>query len=198
MAHKNIEDRRAYDAKYARENRAWLRNRHRCTMCGQQDAYTMAGRIFCAVCNEKHNAYQRKYREEHPEKVEAKAAQQREMRTYRLEHHLCTACGDKLPEKYRYRTCEKCRAIKRGKKESYRREEGIPPKDMYRELGLCVRCGKPRLDGQVTWSGRDAQLCERCYNNTIQSAAKGRATLASKPEIKNTTFLRERVRQDGR
>lgn len=53
MGYKNAEDRRAYHRQYMREQRQWLHAHHLCAECGQEDAYTMAGRYRCAECAEK-------------------------------------------------------------------------------------------------------------------------------------------------
>lgn len=47
MSYKNIEDKRAYHRQYMAERRAFFREHHLCTECGQEDAYTLAGRPRC-------------------------------------------------------------------------------------------------------------------------------------------------------
>lgn len=167
MAYKDIEDKRAYHREYMRETRKWLKNRGYCMDCGKRDAFTLGGKCRCAECSERHSAYKRDRTAENEK--------HRMERERRRSNRLCTRCGNPLPTAhYPYVMCERCRASERQRQERQRREAGIVPKQLWRELGLCVRCGKPRLDGLTVWGGEEIKLCQRCYADTVNAAKDGR------------------------
>ena len=166
MAYANIEDKRAYHREYMRETRKWRMERGCCAECGAQDAFTLVGKYRCAECDEKHNGYKRD-RAADNEKLKRR-------REYRRENRLCTQCGKALSAKYQYLMCDSCRARDREKQEARRREKGILSRFLYRELGLCMKCGAPRMDGLKAWGGDEIQLCERCYDNVLKAGKAGR------------------------
>ena len=51
---------------------------------------------------------------------------------------------------------------------------------MYKELGLCVSCGRPRIKDKVGYDGKEILLCERCYANSLKWAAAGRKAFEDK------------------
>jgi len=159
-------DAREYSRNYMRETRRWLVDRGYCSECGNRDAFTMAGRWRCAECAERHNSQ--------PRDRKAENERAKEQRKYRRENRLCTKCGTPLPNLYSYVMCKNCRAHDRNIQEVRRRDRGIMPKSLYRELGLCVKCGAPRMNGLTLWGGEEIQLCERCYANTVKNSKAGR------------------------
>ena len=54
---------------------------------------------------------------------------------------------------------------------------------MFKELGLCVTCGRPRVKNKVGWDGREIMLCERCYANSLKWAEAGRNAFVEKHGI---------------
>lgn len=69
----------------------------------------------------------------------------KELYEYRKQNHLCKTCGEKLPDKCTYVTCEKCRA--------YRRHCYSAKK----KGGVCVSCGE---EDAYTMNGRSE--CAEC------------------------------------
>lgn len=66
-------------------------------------------------------------------------------RDFRREQHLCTVCGEPLPEGYKFMRCEGCRMYERA---AYK---------MHKDKGVCVKCGK---EDAYTMVGR--ALCAEC------------------------------------
>ncbi len=174
--------RREENTVYKRETRVFLRGLERCTECGAKDAYTMNGRWLCAECAEKHGDYNHAYYERQADVI---ADRRKALRSYRREHRLCTVCGKALTEACPYSICEACRAANRRKNGRLRREKGIIPRLQWRELGLCMRCGAPRMKGWLAWEHKEIELCEKCYSESVDGLAKGRAIYAEK---KGTTY----------
>lgn len=177
MGYKDDDVRREKQREYMRLYRATRKEFHLCERCKCQDAFTLAGRKLCADCNEAEKEYQRlnyaKIAESRNEKV-------RSRREERREKHQCTTCGKKLPKSYTYSTCEHCRALSRVKKERARNWDGRLDRESMRDLGLCVRCGAPRMDGETAFSGRPIMLCERCYEQSCENLKKGRDAYLAK------------------
>ena len=180
MAHKLIEERRAYQREYMRDTRKWRKENHYCGVCQKRDAYTLAGRRTCAECAEKRRKSYEKHRALNPDAVDRKNEAARGRRISRRERHLCTECGKPLADGYTFLTCESCRAKNRAKDKRLRREHGRLSKEAYRELGLCVRCGAPRMEGFTAWGGEEIKLCADCYAKTVAAAAIGRAAYEKK------------------
>lgn len=174
--------RREENAVYRRENRAFFHGLERCSECGTKDAYTLNGRWFCSECAQKHNNYDRIYYERNAEDI---ADRRKTLRSYRREHHLCTTCGKALADAYPYKICEVCRAADRRKRDRLRRERGVIPRSQWRELGLCMRCGAPRMQGWLAWEHKEIELCEKCYQDSVDGLAKGRAIYV---EERGTTY----------
>lgn len=175
MGWKDIEDKRAYQREYMQAQRRLLRGLGLCVECKQKDAYTMAGRRLCAECAERQNENKRRRYQESAAIRDEKAAEAKARRQERREGRLCTTCGTPLPSTYYpYVTCEQCRSDKRERSMRARRETGIMPKYKNAEAGLCVRCGKPRMDGLTAWGGEPIQLCEKCYRDTCAASVIGR------------------------
>lgn len=174
--------RQAENTVYRRETRAFMHGLERCTECGAKDAYTLNGRWLCADCEEKHLDYNRNY---YGRKAANIADRRKALRSYRREHHLCTACGKPLDDAYPYKICEVCRAAYRRKGDKRRRAQGVIPRSQWRELGLCMRCGAPRMQGWLAWEHREIELCEKCYQESVDGLEKGRAVYA---ESKGTSY----------
>ncbi len=171
MGWKSIENKRAYEREYMQALRDLLRGLGLCVECAKEDAYTMAGRRLCAECAEKQRKRAKEHRERHKDEVQDR---QKALRESRIERHECTECGKVLGSGYRYKTCEFCRAKRREYRLRSRRAAGVLSKDAYRELGLCVRCGAPRMEGFTAWGGEPIKLCEKCYRDTCASGVIGR------------------------
>lgn len=177
MGYKDADMGREKQREYMRLYRATRKEFHLCERCKGQDAFTLAGRKLCADCNERNREYQREYYK----KISVghnKKAQDR--RNERREKHQCTTCGKELPAKYTYLTCEHCRAVGRAKHDRERIWKGKLDRESMRDLGLCVRCGAPRMDGETAFSGRPIMLCERCYEQSCENLKKGRDAFLAK------------------
>lgn len=181
MARKEKDADRKYGREYTQEYRWWRKKYHLCITCKGQDAFTLAGRQQCAECSAKRKEYDRKYLLAKPEKGEAHKARQAELRAERRARHECTACGRPLAAGYVYGTCEWCRAKSRQKHEQERARSCVVTKGEWDELGLCVRCGQPRMEGGASWSlSGETKLCARCYKDSVSALVKGRASHVEK------------------
>ena len=181
-AEKEKKSRQAENTIYRRETRAFFHGLERCTCCGAKDAFTLNGRWLCAECAEKYADYNRAYYERNADGI---AKRRKALRSYRRENHLCTTCGKALAAAYPYSTCEVCRAANNRKRSRLRSEKGVIPRSQWRELGLCMRCGAPRMQGWLAWEHKEIELCEKCYSESVEGLAKGRAIYA---EQKGTTY----------
>ena len=177
MGYKDADVRREKQREYMRLWRSTLREFHLCERCQGQDAFTLAGRKLCADCNELDNEYKRDYYARHAAKRNETVKRRREERRA---NHQCTTCGKPLPKNYTYSTCQHCRALSRAKKERARIWDGRLDRETMRDLGLCVRCGAPRMDGETAYTGRPLMLCERCYAQSCENLKKGRDAFLAK------------------
>jgi len=160
-------------------------------MCHGQDAYTLAGRAYCAECAERHHAYEKKYRSG---PGGAKQLEKKKLRTAeRRERHLCTYCGAALPDGSPFVRCDKCRAMSRNaKRKQTERRTGFRTGEarMRWVYGLCAKCGRPVADG-VNHRGEPLRLCPTCYAAALR--AQRMATAASQSRKEARPWIRDNV-----
>ena len=186
----SAEERRAYTREYERETRKFWKSRSRCVECGDKDAYTISGRALCAECVNK-----RKLRRQR-EKTDAEKKKERERKESRritLEaERRCTGCGKPLADNDTHKRCPTCRAYGKKKATEYREKQGKTPRVLYEELGVCMKCGKPRATGIETQRGEPVKMCADCYRDACLALQKGRDAYREKYGI---DFVRQ-VRKD--
>ena len=137
-----------------KENRervnAWRRmqkEHHICRQCGQQDAYTLSGRTYCAECCAIKSERARKWRAEHPG---ANAETVRKNREKRKAEGVCVKCGRPKSDS-NHVLCGECRA-KQHRYKAAARNCNYP----RGENGICWQCNKkPVKEG--------FNLCPECY-----------------------------------
>lgn len=158
------------------ERYEYLKSQHRCVRCRTQDAYTLSGRAFCAECAEKRSVRQRlKYRED---SGASEKQRQRKIRIEREQNGMCTRCG-KRPSISGRKMCAKCTAYSRRHDEERRVRDGAPSLQQRLERpadGKCWCCGKPTKPG-LNQNFMPYRVCERCYQNAAEAAAKGRESI---------------------
>ena len=98
----------------------WTKN-HICRDCKQTDAYTLAGRTYCADCAEKMANRKKEKRSESREEYNAKMA---EYRKKLIEEKRCSRCGKKLSDGWKRKLCIECLTYSRRKAQERRREKG--------------------------------------------------------------------------
>lgn len=135
-------------------NKAYCKSRQRCTLCGQQDAYTLNNRSLCAECAEKRRVLAANYRKANPERIKA----------YRVKYNksrraagLCHTCG-KATGNGRSR-CPRCQSKENRRRREKMREDGLAnlPRG---ENGICWTCNKrPAL--------REKRLCGECMERQM-------------------------------
>ena len=103
------------------EYRAKLKAHHICRECKKTDAYTLAGRTYCADCAKKMANRKREKRTESREEYNAKRA---EYRKKLIEEKRCSRCGKKLSYGWKRKLCIECLTYFRRKAEERRREKG--------------------------------------------------------------------------
>lgn len=135
-----------------------------CVQCGQEDAFTMAGRSRCSRCAEMGAESKRKLRTVEEKKIRMNA-QHNDMEQKRRDMGLCPMCG--RPATPGYITCEYCRAKKRNwqrnRRNSFHRGEN----------GICWTCNKNKsLPGK--------HLCQSCYDMTLLNLKNGYETIHEK------------------
>lgn len=172
-----ILDRRAANA---REARAYYKARNRCIHCHKQDAFTLNGRSYCGDCTA---AWRKYYRDWYASGGgEEENARKKERRAKRRESHECTRCGEPLPAKYTYLTCDKCRASARNaKRKETERRTGYKTGDAHLrwQYGECWRCGKPVKTG-LNANGQPFRMCDDCYASTMRGLAAARESNAER------------------
>ena len=141
------------------EYRAKLKANHICRDCKQTDAYTLAGRTYCADCAKKMANRKREKRTESREEYSAKRA---EYRKKLIEEKRCSRCGKKLPDGWKRKLCIECLTYFRRKAEERRREKGQKTWDMRCQDGVCFVCGAKSMDGK--------RMCQACYDKRVPIA----------------------------
>lgn len=142
-----------------------LKAHHICPSCKQQDAYTLAGRTYCAECAEKRRA-QRHEARKNPDVRERERASGEKWRRKQKEAGICVSCGKATALEGEVR-CVRCKEKARRSTIEQNRKRGILP----RISGVCYRCnrGEP-MDGK--------RVCRACYEKMLPIAkenfAKGR------------------------
>lgn len=135
-----------------------LKANHICVNCKKTDAYTMAGRSYCAECAEKMAEKKRELR--HDEAYRLKSLQDAaEWRKRMAEEHRCTRCGKTLPRGHGKKLCVECLVYSKRKCEERRRSKGVRTWDMRNEEGTCFICGKPSIHGK--------RMCQSCYEQRL-------------------------------
>ena len=158
----------------------YYKDRNRCVRCHKQDAYTLNGRSMCAECVEKDREYSKiRYKngkQRHRETILA-------LRSDRLSKGLCYICG-KPQDKVGRKTCEKCAAKERAR--YFSRKD---PSTLYHQEtldrasdGFCYRCGNPVKTG-LTVDFKPYKICEKCWQDNVKAAEKGRATQLQKYDM---------------
>lgn len=176
MGYKDPEVAKQKHREYMRLHRETRKKFHLCGNCKEQDAYTLAGHLYCAECSEKQKQYSYDSYHRHYEEINAKAS---ERRKERAEKHLCTECGKKLPSGDNHRMCAHCRAVGRAKHERAQIWQGKVDRDTMRVMGVCTRCGAPRMQGEKAFGG-EIMLCESCYRKSCDSLVIARAAYEAK------------------
>ena len=101
---------RAEIIQYNAELRALRKRLHMCRECGRQDAYTLAGRTYCADCVERDTARRREKRGYNPAWARQKKDRPAVNRP-RGENGICWQCN-KRPKLDGKQLCEQCYAAK--------------------------------------------------------------------------------------
>lgn len=150
------------------ERYAYYKARERCVNCHGQDAFTLAGRSYCADCIEKYRTYSKRWRDAGGNAK--RKAKKEQKRAERKAAHCCTHCGVPLPGNSTFLTCDKCRAKFRNsdRKRTERRTGFATGEARLRWVyGLCWRCGRPVKSGESS-SGEPYRVCEDCYEKNIR------------------------------
>lgn len=152
---------------------AKLKELHLCHDCKKKDAYTMAGRYYCADCSEKRRMYI-KARRADTVKRQSELQKQHERIEKLKQDHKCIWCGKAVYNGKRL--CPTCGEKSRRWWKQYR---GLNP----RELGvICWQCNKnPCADGH--------KLCAECYEKQSKIAREN---------LKNVDMENHQWREENR
>lgn len=157
------EEQRARKNECARQNAMWKKEQHKCTRCGKQDAYTLAGRSYCYECCE----YDRKCTRSESARENHKA-RQREKYHKCVELGICPICK-KREATDGYKNCPTCRSKKAKIQLKYRHANGTIPSELMDGTNYCSICAKPlNEDNRV----KDKKVCKRCYQNSLKNISK--------------------------
>lgn len=134
---------------------------HRCTACGERDAYTMNGRALCAECCEKVNEYSKK-RNAEPSNKETARIKRKQIYENRKSKGVCTRCGKRNAEARK----TKCSYCLNKDKLSHRVPNALS-RDIAKDIGVCYLClKKPAMEGRC--------FCQDCYEKAVKSIAYAR------------------------
>ena len=102
-------------------------------------------------------------------------AYMRDRRAWLKKHCFCADCKkqDAYTLSGHYR-CFECLEKRRKTAIEYIRHEKTPEINRRKEEGFCHLCGSPWMEGFTKWGGEPIRLCERCYQNLLRNAKKGR------------------------
>lgn len=176
--YKDYAQRLAYNRQYNREEYDFRKSRGLCAECGTRDAYTISGRALCAECcekrkNRKISEAERQHRKDYlRNRIEVFAAQRK-----------CDGCGAQLKENDTHKRCPTCRAYFRKKSAEYRDKKGVLRRELFGDMEVCMRCGKPRTPGLKTKRGEPSKLCAACYEDAVSALRKGREAYREKHGI---------------
>ena len=167
------------------EYRASLKRHHICRNCKQTDAYTLAGRTYCAECAEKDAEKKRKLRAN--EEYRQKAIQRtREWRNRNVAENRCARCGKHLPTGWKNKCCCECLTYSRKKAKERRQKAGALTWDMRRCDGICFICGEPTIGTR--------KMCEECYQKRIDGMIQNLEKAHEKQEIKKQVSYEKRMK----
>lgn len=165
------------------EYRASLKRHHICRNCKQTDAYTLAGRTYCAECAEKDAEKKRNLRAK--EEYRQKAIQRtREWRNSNAAENRCSRCGKPLPTGWKNKCCCECLTYSRKKAKERRQKSGALTWDMRRCDGICFICGEPTIGAR--------KMCEDCYQKRIGGMIRNLEKAHEKQEIKKQISYEQR------
>lgn len=125
-----------------------------CVRCGREDAYTMAGRSYCAECVEKMNEINKRYRENHPKANHDKCKKRRDTLN---DKGLCERCGKRAAKPGR-KLCETCMKKMADKNRDKKIANGMNwPRG---DNGICWNCNRENaIPGK--------RLCVVCYEKSL-------------------------------
>lgn len=139
--------------------RKLLKKHHICRDCKKQDAYTLAGRTYCAECAQKQAEAKRNEYARDRGKKNRIACQKWKQKNE--EEHKCSYCGKQLPDDCKYKTCNYCRIKMRRYNKEYRRKKGSISWEMRMSSDYCFQCAKNKpLEGK--------RLCKECYEKKLE------------------------------
>lgn len=148
----------------------YLKARGRCTVCGEMDAYTLAGRVRCARCFEKDMQYHKEYASIEENRNKSKAYLKR-LYEERKANGICTYCSKRKAEAGKTK-CPQCLEKDRRR----HRNPDVLSKDVARDIGLCTTCLKhPAMEGK--------HLCETCYQKACASLEEGRKRIKNRKPL---------------
>lgn len=156
---------------YSKSRYQWLKEHGICVQCGQGDAFP--GYVRCPECIEKANIASARCRDDKDKRMKYnKHCREKSRRLYgeRKNNHMCTICGKKLPEDYKYCTCILCR-----KKRSEKRRTGRDYGEVFRErieAGICMYCGDEVVEGY--------KFCEKHLKIAREGMKKAQITASDK------------------
>lgn len=133
-----------------------------CRDCGREDAYTMAGRTYCAECAEKDRRRKEMARKD-PEKRERMLTQNRKKVARHKAAGICPCCG-KRPTYPGKALCGTCLAKQRGYAYKRRHENGQRTWSERTDGHGCFLCGAPCVPGK--------NLCEKHMRQRIENLRK--------------------------
>lgn len=129
-----------------------------CVECGQEDAFTIIGKTYCAECAEKRNNRKRKYLSKNEHYAKWESEYKKKQYYDRKESGICVRCGKRKTNGHVQ--CDICRASQRRMWDrKYKKPRGGD--------GVCYSCNKEKpIEGK--------KLCEHCYGERLKALEKAR------------------------
>ena len=146
--------------RYKRDYNALLKASHLCRDCKAQDGHTLNGFVLCWDCQQKANARQNERRKDESYR-EQRRTEGKKLYSERQANGKCPCCGKKL-HSTAYKTCSRCRALKRQQKERAEVVRRVVENVNWPRgaNGYCWRCNRRKvMDGK--------KLCSECYQKQL-------------------------------
>ena len=172
------------DREFERRRRKVRRESGLCTICGREDAYTMAGRAMCEYCNQKSRRWSENKRSK-PEYAEKMREESRKRYAKMVEENICTNCYKKKPNDG-HSLCERCRIKHRNREREKRNQEGQRTWEMALSGETCFFCKSPDVV-----PGK--KLCQACIDKRVAYLHGGKQGERKKERDKNLSGVQDEI-----
>lgn len=150
-------------AEQEKERYQQRKEKHLCTRCQKQDAYTLSGKTLCFECSRKNREHCKEYYSKNSKELIEK---DKEKRAKCALQGICTNCKKRKAEDG-FKLCQVCQAKRRREYKKTAERQGVVTDEMLPYLDVCHKCRrKPLMKGK--------NVCESCYEKLLKCLEKAR------------------------